>query len=279
MAARPLLGGTDGDQPAGGQRPPAAGHARRAAVRPRPRLHRRRRDRTRSLHARPQGARPAGHARHRLRRDRLGRRQRSPRPAGHVGVRRRRGRADAAARRVDPAHHAADPRREGRRRDSRRDPLPLGHRRLDPPRRRESRSGAVGTTDRAAGVVGARYGALARGPVFRTARHRSAPRAGVRRTDPHRPPTQRHLGDRDRAARRGDRPPRIPHPPGAARRGAAGPGRRAVQRIVGRRRRGHLSSGVVREDPGVRRGRASRPVPRRVGQPGRRRGRHQRAAC
>ena len=145
LAARPLLGGADGDQPAAGQRPPAAGHARRVAVRSRPRLHRRRRDRTRPLHARPQGARPARHARHRFRRDRLGRRQRGPRLAGHVGVRRRRGRADAAAGRVDSAHHPAHPRREGRRRDSRRNPLALGHRRLDPARRRESRSGAVGS--------------------------------------------------------------------------------------------------------------------------------------
>ena len=124
-------------------------------------------------------------------------------------------------------------------------------------------------------VVGTRNGALARGPVLRVARHRPAPRAGIRCADPYRPATQWHLGDRDRPARRGDRPPRIPDPPGAARRGAARPGRRAVQRFVGRRRRGDLPSGVVREDPGVRRSRASGPVPGRVGQPRRRGGRYQ----
>ena len=96
-------------------------------------------------------------------------------PATSVS-RRRRGRADAAAGRVDSADHSADPRREGRRRDPRRNPLPLGHRGLDPPCRRESRSGAVGATDRAARVVGPRHGALARRPVFGTARHRPAPR-------------------------------------------------------------------------------------------------------
>ena len=121
------------------------------------------------------------------------------------------------------------PRREGRRRDSRRNPFALGHRRLDPPRRGESRSGAIGGTVRADRCVGSRHGGLARGSVLRVAQHRFAPRAGVRRTDPHRPAVQRHLGDRDRPAGRGDRAPRLPDSPGAARRGAAGPGRRAVE--------------------------------------------------
>ena len=120
-------------------------------------------------------------------------------------------------------------RREGRRRDSRRNPFALGHRCLDPPRRGESRSGAIGGTVRADRCVGSRHGGLARGSVLRVAQHRSAPRAGVRRTDPHRPPIQRHLGDRDRPAGRGDRAPWLPDSPGVARRCAAGPGRRAVE--------------------------------------------------
>ena len=41
--------------------------------------------------------------------------------------------------------------------------------------------------------------------------------------------------------------------------------------VVGRLRRGDLSAGVVREDPGVRRCRATRPMPRRAGQPRRQR--------
>ena len=61
-----LLGGAARRRPAGGQRPPAAGHARRTAVRPRPCVAGRRRTRARSLAGRPQGARPTGHARHRV---------------------------------------------------------------------------------------------------------------------------------------------------------------------------------------------------------------------
>ena len=154
---------------------------------------------------------------------------RGPRPAGAVGDRRRRGRTDAAAGRFDPAHHAAQPGREGRRRNSRRNPFALGHRCLDPPRSGESRSGAIGGTVRADRCVGTRHGGLARGSVLRVAQHRFAPRAGVRRTDPHRAPIQRHLGDRDRPAGRGDRAPWLPDSPGVARRCSAGPGRRAVE--------------------------------------------------
>jgi len=60
-------------------------------------------------------------------------------------------------------------------------------------------------------------------------KHRFAPRAGVRRTDPHRPPLQRHIRDRDRPAGRGDRAPWLPDSPGVARRCSAGSGRRAVE--------------------------------------------------
>ena len=256
-------------RPGTGQCPPAAGHARRAADRPRPRLHG---DvgpncsptwLDHKVHGQPvmPGTGFGEIA--------LGSGQRSPRLAGAVGGRRRRSRADAAAGRLDPAHHAADPGREGQRRDSRRDSFALGHRRLDPPCGRESRSGTSQAPSAPTALVRSRHGGLARGPVLRAARHRSAPRTGVRRIDTHRPPAQRHIGNRGRPARRGDRAPRLPDPPGAARRGTAGPGRRAVERVASRLQRGHLPAGVLREDQGVRRGRASRPVPRRTGQPGR----------
>ena len=96
--AAPFVG-----EPAVGQCTPAAGHARRDAVRPRPRVAGRCRNRADALAGRPQGARPAGHAGTGFRRDRAGGRQRSPRLAGAVGDRRRRGRADAAAGRVRPS--------------------------------------------------------------------------------------------------------------------------------------------------------------------------------
>ncbi len=85
-----------------------------------------------------------------------------------------------------------------------------------------------------AASVGPRHGGFACGSVLRVARHRSASRARVRRADPYRPQGRRYLGNRDRPARRGDRAPRLPNPSGTARRGIAGPGRRAVQRFVGR---------------------------------------------
>ena len=218
---------------------------------------------------RPQGVRPSHHAGRGVRRDRFGGSQRSVRPAGRGPVDQpARGRADAHPRRPHPADDAVDSR--GRRQDPDRNLFPLPQPRLVPasppprPKCRRRMSPPIGPHPLPAdGENGHQAGRLVR----RSAACRPIPRSRFRSVDRDPPTAGRFRGNRDHPSRRGAQASRVSHPPGHAGCGPAGSGRCDAGRRARRIGRSQLSASVIRDGPGVRQPRPTRPLPGPADQP------------